>query len=780
MGGKHLPSQIYVARAVYDGILTAVTSVGPVSHAEAEEKIMSHRTMSAIAERLEPRRMLSSAILVSDIIPGADTSVSLGTNQYAAVGSKLFVAAVDATHGEELWVTDGTAAGTHLTKDIDPTSHPLHVTQLTAGNGVVYFVANDGSQQIWQSDGTEAGTKKISSLTAADGSPFYLTFVNNSLVFFTGVSTSPGIYRLNSTGGQTKIANGSIGGFLHQVVGNKLFYGAAQGSAADISLWTTDGNSAQVVAKIKYMGQTAGALGNQLIFDGSTDTVASEPWHSGGTSATTSLLKDINPTAGSFPTNFTTVGSFTYFIADSGPTDGFQIYRTDGAAVSRVTKLAGTTFGVLRDLTNFNGTLFFTYVKPTQKRLLYKFDGTNLAQVGATAGPTNPGYLTPVGKSLFFSALDTAGAARLFQTDGTTISAVTGDAGTDPASLINVNGTLYFQATDPAHGGELRAVPGDAVGGGSSAFTVHLKASKTTLDEGGSVVFEAVTSPKGKFQYRWDFDGDGKLTTSGYKPTHLYDDNLKDNAPRRVRVKVIAADGTFKNAYIDVTVNNVKPQIKVLMPPAYATIAPMPCVVTVIDPGKRDKHSITINWDDRSTDNYKVDGPGAFSFVHIWTTRQLLGRRVEVTVRDKDGAKKSKKQTVFVDNLLDPVITDPANIALGIKNIIFGGTNSSDKMEVKRAPKSQQLTSKGEALYFFLNGLRVGRFLLDKDDVIYAMLGGGEDFFNVGPSVKSTIVAHGGKGNDQATQQNAAPFSFFGDAGTDKAIGLGPKSKFKQ
>jgi len=69
--------------------------------------------------------------------------------------------ATDGTHGYELWVTDGTAAGTQMVLDINPGSsgsNPSHITSL--GNGTAVFDATDGTHfgELWITDGTAAGT----------------------------------------------------------------------------------------------------------------------------------------------------------------------------------------------------------------------------------------------------------------------------------------------------------------------------------------------------------------------------------------------------------------------------------------------------------------------------------------------------------------------------------------------------------------------------------------------------------------------------------------------
>ncbi len=75
-------------------------------------------------------------------------------------GSTYFFEGSDDTHGDELWRSDGTSAGTFLLKDIFPgagSSRPYAFTEL---NGTMFFTANDGVHgwELWKSDGTVAGT----------------------------------------------------------------------------------------------------------------------------------------------------------------------------------------------------------------------------------------------------------------------------------------------------------------------------------------------------------------------------------------------------------------------------------------------------------------------------------------------------------------------------------------------------------------------------------------------------------------------------------------------
>ena len=98
--------------------------------------------------------------MVKDINPSGDNSISHLIN----VNGILYFSAEDGTHSNELWRSDGTAEGTYMVKDINPSraSYPSYLINV---NGVLYFTVNINGNghrdELWKSDGTEAGTVKV-------------------------------------------------------------------------------------------------------------------------------------------------------------------------------------------------------------------------------------------------------------------------------------------------------------------------------------------------------------------------------------------------------------------------------------------------------------------------------------------------------------------------------------------------------------------------------------------------------------------------------------------
>src|SRR5215203_4619099 len=113
--------------------------------------------------------------LVADIRPGAAGS---GPSLRAVGSGMLLLAADDGVHGLEPWVSDGTSGGTALLKDIRPgtasSAEPERMDQISdidivlrewaaAPWGGFLFVAREATHghELWITDGTEANTSLL-------------------------------------------------------------------------------------------------------------------------------------------------------------------------------------------------------------------------------------------------------------------------------------------------------------------------------------------------------------------------------------------------------------------------------------------------------------------------------------------------------------------------------------------------------------------------------------------------------------------------------------------
>jgi ELWxxDGT repeat protein len=170
----------------------------------------------------------------------------------AAAGSQLFFILDDGVHGQELWASDGTAAGTRLVKDIVPgPAYPI-AFELQAVGSRVFFTADDlvNGAELFVSDGTDAGTRRI------DLAPGPASLFPRGLVAYLGeaffVTTfdatgTDAIWRSDGTQGGTHMVvqvSPSGSAFIRSLapVKERLFF-VAEDAASGAELWRTDGTA---------------------------------------------------------------------------------------------------------------------------------------------------------------------------------------------------------------------------------------------------------------------------------------------------------------------------------------------------------------------------------------------------------------------------------------------------------------------------------------------------------------------------------------------------------
>src|SRR5205814_1395053 len=128
----------------------------------------------------------AGTVLVKDLYPGERSSAPVIVN----VNGTLFLCATTPDLGRELWKSDGTAEGTVLVADLSPGAGSTYFGDAFAVGDTLFFAgavddAFGGNTELYMSDGTEAGTVLVSDIVPGPGSssPSNLTKVGNTLFF---------------------------------------------------------------------------------------------------------------------------------------------------------------------------------------------------------------------------------------------------------------------------------------------------------------------------------------------------------------------------------------------------------------------------------------------------------------------------------------------------------------------------------------------------------------------------------------------------------------------
>lgn len=193
--------------------------------------------------------------MLKDINPNGQ-----GDPQYfTEYNGKLYFYSDDGINGRELWITDGTSAGTQMLKNINPngTSNYFLNPAFTEYNGKLYFFASDTSvgccqnldYQLWETDGTDAGTIKKQPTIASNFNPLgnssSFTEFNGSL-YFQAYYNSSGRELWKFTAPNVSVAEvmkRSIKMYPNPV--NHLLYIETEQEITEIKLYTLTGQEVQ-------------------------------------------------------------------------------------------------------------------------------------------------------------------------------------------------------------------------------------------------------------------------------------------------------------------------------------------------------------------------------------------------------------------------------------------------------------------------------------------------------------------------------------------------------
>ncbi len=391
-------------------------------------------------------------VLVKDIAPFYGSIPS----NFVVLGSNLLFAASGysgSSSNRELYLSDGTALGTQLLKDIIAGPSSSSPDKLVVYNGKVYFVAADNTSGVlvyrpWVSDGTTVGTYSLFPLATTSygftlnvpsiyrakdyfveykGEVYFLALKdvapNDKAIFKTdgSVSGTQIAVELPNSTNIPNLMNGPV------VFNDSLYFSGSSNGGANESLYKSDGTSLNTflvkndVLLFSFSGVET--YDNKMYFSGTNyfNSHADEPWVTDGTANGTYELADLQPlnSFGSNPSSFRRVNNKLVFLASSNGSS-VELFAVDSVVGSNVV--------------------------------------TSIATVSNLSLAYNSDWLFDYGNNLYFRGSDAVNGYELWKSDGTALGTgiikdiAPGSGGSNPHSFVAYCGEVYFTAQNPITG----------------------------------------------------------------------------------------------------------------------------------------------------------------------------------------------------------------------------------------------------------------------------------------------------------------------------------------
>jgi len=246
----------------------------------------------------------------------------------------MFIASMD--EGKILGKTDGTVANTSTVKILYPAGSEFGTKVIMESDGDKMFFAyhpNNDPFNLWVSDGTEAGTEILNTYDhpsfGTPDQPF--AFLDGKFYFVLREDGAPSgttfeLYVSDGTVNGTFKLNPASSGYLQPrrltVFNNKIYFASLSGNWR---LMSTDGTVAGTETVITSYGYQDGSIGaaydigmynDSLVLRARNTEAGNELFISDGTLEGTSLLSDIVPgTESGDPLQLTQVGDLLFFVS---------------------------------------------------------------------------------------------------------------------------------------------------------------------------------------------------------------------------------------------------------------------------------------------------------------------------------------------------------------------------------------------------------------------------------------------------------------------------------
>ncbi len=509
------------------------------SHREPPQRCPQSRTIERSGKISSWQAPLLSLVLACTLSTSAPTSllanpriVDLNTTpepvrdlvRYEVEGVELLgeflFAATDETHGAELWISDGTVAGTSLFADLNPgpaSSSPRDFLQV---GEQVFFVAtsHEHGREIWST--LLASTSPTMVLDLAPGSassePRDLRW-DGAAIYFSAETPESGreLWRWDGMSVTTPdLVDGAGGSDPEELVADPsggVFF-VAETPETGRELFRSDGTPGGTLLVGDLLDGPGSSdptelvwIGTKLAFRATFDHVGRElgvfdP------QAGALEIHDVNAGANSSnPSNLLSVGSTRlYFQADDGSTgDELWRYHESTAVVQRLTDLMpGSGDGVVSGpMTSLEGRVYFAGTDPATGSELYRYGPLGGVSLVADLYPGTPGSLPSrlrtFGDVLVFGALFENEGQELAISDGTAAGTslltdiVPGSGASTPTPVARVADLILVSSFDPERDGVL----------GSASLTGEWTDLSASVEESSSRPEILVGDSQGAFAF---------------------------------------------------------------------------------------------------------------------------------------------------------------------------------------------------------------------------------------------------------------------------------------
>jgi ELWxxDGT repeat protein len=413
------------------------------------------------------------------------------------VNNVLYFTADDGSAGTELWRFDtlNSTTPTRVT-EVRPGEASSNPANLTNINGILYFTADNGNSgtELWRLDSTgNPVLLDINTRTGAGSNPANLTNVNGILYFTAdegfGVND---LMQIDTSGKAVVVQPVSTSLFPDNPTNltnvNGTLYFTATTNAGN-ELWRLDASGRSVQVQDIAGGSASSNPSNLTNINGTLYFTTNDGriWFVPPPSQTSpNLLSPVaistpfpnRPVLNSSPLNFTSAGGNLYFTYDEGNI-GAEIWRitlnangtptNNGISLVRDIRLTPNVGSNPSNITNVNGTIYFTADDGIRGTKLWQLDASGnpvpVIEYSSTGTSTvngifNPSNLTNVNGTLYFTASEGMSGNELWRLSPggspvrvTDIRPGVGDS--NPSNLTNLNGVLFFTAGDGMYGSNL-------------------------------------------------------------------------------------------------------------------------------------------------------------------------------------------------------------------------------------------------------------------------------------------------------------------------------------